>query len=398
MSESKTSSRLLSLDALRGYTIVAMIIVNTPGTWSAMYPPLQHASWHGLTPTDLIFPFFLFIVGVSIALSLGKKRDDASLRPSQHRKILVRVAKIFAVGLFLNLWPGFDFGEIRVAGVLQRIAIVFGITAILFLHLRWRALAGVTAGLCLGYWALLTLVPVPQDTVIRGALEGGQIQRAHGSIESVEIESINETMIVPNLEPATNLAAWVDRRFLPGAQYEQNWDPEGLLSTLPSIATALLGVLTGLALAKLGSVGRKSRALLIGGVALLTLGYLWSLVFPLNKNLWTSSYVLVSAGWALVLFGAAVWLVDGKGWRRGAYPGIVFGANAITAYVLAGVLTWPAFADWIAGRSSAEWVLSTLTEAGTSLKFASMAFSLLYAALIFLPVWWLYRRRIFIRL
>lgn len=390
-------TRLLSLDALRGATIAAMIVVNTPGTWSAIYPPLRHADWHGLTPTDLVFPFFLFIVGVSVALAYSKPEARVP-RSRQHRKILFRAAKIFAVGLFLNLWPEFEFGELRVAGVLQRIALVFAVVALLFLHLRWRALLGITVAILLGYWGLLTLVPVPRDAVIDAALVTGEVERAHGTRVPVVITPRGDTAIAPNLEPGTNLEAWVDRRLLPGRRYETTWDPEGWLSTLPSIATALLGVLTGIMLLHVPALRPRLGGLTGAGLVLLGAGLAWSVVFPLNKNLWTSSYVLVSAGWMLLLFALILWLVDGRGWRRAAFPAIVFGSNAITAYVLAGMLTVVFLRPWGGGRSVARVFMDALLRLGASAELASLLFALAYTTIIFLPVYFLYRRRIFVRL
>ncbi|MFP4541639.1 MAG: acyltransferase family protein [Opitutales bacterium] len=392
------SARLASLDALRGCTVLAMIIVNTPGTWSAMYAPLRHAPWHGLTPTDLIFPFFLFIVGVSVALAYGPERFAGKDTPKPHRKVLVRALKIFGVGLFLALWPTFAWGDLRFAGVLQRIALVFAGAALLHLHLRMRGLVVTTAGLLLASWALLTLVPVPRDAVNARALAEGVVERAWGTEVAVEVEARGDAFLAPNLEPGTNLGAWLDRHLLPGTRYETTWDPEGWLGTLNALATGLLGVLAGRALRRVSSRSRQTGLLAVSGLALLTAGYGWSLLLPLNKNLWTSSYVLVSVGWALLLWAPVLWLVDGRGWRRPAWPGIVLGANAITAYVLAGMLTVVAHATFIAGRSPAAWVLAGADALGLSAAFGSFLFSLLYAGVVFLPVWWLYRRRLFIRL
>jgi predicted acyltransferase len=395
---SEPGRRLLSLDALRGYTIAAMIVVNTPGSWEAMYPPLQHAAWHGLTPTDLIFPFFLFIVGVSVGLAYANQRVPGGAAPGLHRRILGRSAKIFAVGLFLNLWPDFAFGDLRVAGVLQRIALVFGISALLFLHLRTRTLAFVTGGALLGAWALLTLVPVPRDAVIEQAVESGTVERAWGTRVAVMVRVRDATTIAPNLESGTNLAAWLDRRLLPGRHYERTWDPEGLLSTLPALATSLLGVLTALFLRRFKGLRERLWGLGLAGLALLLAGSLWSLVLPLNKHLWTSSFVLVTAGWALLLLALATGLIDGLGRRRWAWPGLVFGSNAITAYVLAGMLTVVVYRPWVGGVSLAGAWMRTGAALGAPAELASLLFSLAYTAVCFLPVWLLYRKRIFLRL
>ena len=395
---SPSPSRLLALDALRGFTIAAMIIVNTPGSWSALYAPLAHASWHGLTPTDVIFPFFLFIVGVSIALAYTKHLKTGADRSALGRKILGRGLKIFAVGLFLNLWPSFDFAEIRVAGVLQRIAVVFVVVALLFLHCRRRVLTGITVALLLGYWALLAWVPVPKDATIESALATGQIERAWGSTETVDIRSTSANAIAANLEPGTNLAAWIDRRLLPGRLYENAWDPEGLLSTLPAIATALLGALTGIALLRFAGLRERLIVLGVGAVGCLLAGMIWAQVFPLNKNLWTSSFVLVTAGWAMLGLGLATAMIDGLGWKRWATPGLIFGANAITAYTLAGMLVVVITSNWFGGESLQGLAFAAAQSVGASAKLASLTCALLYAVVIFVPVWLLHRKRIFVRL
>lgn len=394
-----TSNRLLALDALRGFTIAAMIVVNTPGDWGAVYGPLLHASWHGFTPTDAIFPFFLFIVGVSIALAYSKRLAAGANRGELSRKILWRGAKIFAVGVFLNLWPDFALADIRVAGVLQRIAVVFVITALIFLVVkRRRTFTAITAVLLIGYWALLSYVPVPRDGVIEHALVSGQIERAHGSIENVTITATGANTIAPNLEPATNLAAWVDRLLLPGEFYERNWDPEGLLSTIPSIATALLGVMTGMTLIRFTELRDRLIVLFVGAAVCLTAGYAWGHFFPLNKNLWTSTFVLVNAGWAMLGLGLATVLIDRLNWKAWAWPGLVFGANAITAYTLAGMLGVVIWSPWFGGASLQGLTMQVVQTAGGSAKFASLLCALLYTAVIFLPVWLLHRKRIFIRL
>ncbi len=394
-----SSDRLLALDALRGFTIAAMIIVNTPGDWGAVYAPLLHAPWHGLTPTDIIFPFFLFIVGVSIALAYTKRLKAGADRAELSRRILWRGAKIFLVGLFLNLWPDFDFAGIRVAGVLQRIAVVFVVAALLFLVVkRRRTFTAITAALLLGYWALLTLAPVPRDATIDQALATGQIERAHGSLVSVAVTATSANTIAANLEPGTNLAAWVDRKLLPGAFYERTWDPEGLLSTVPSIATALLGVLTGMALIRFTTLRDRLTILFVGAAVGIIVGHLWGLVFPLNKNLWSSSFVLATAGWALLGLGLATALIDGLDWKAWAWPGVVFGANAITAYTLAGMLGVLIWSPWFGGTSLQDLTMNAAQSAGASAKLASLTCALLYTALVFLPVWLLHRKRIFIRL
>ncbi|MEH6512352.1 MAG: heparan-alpha-glucosaminide N-acetyltransferase domain-containing protein [Maribacter arcticus] len=257
--------RILSVDIFRGATILLMVLVNTPGTWSNVYGPFLHADWHGYTPTDLVFPFFLFIVGTSIAFSYKGRKVNAEV----YKKIGVRTLKLIALGVFLGAFiihfPFFkNFQDIRFPGVLQRIGVVFFFAAILFINLDWKKLIGVTAILLIGYWLLMTFVPV---------------------------EGIASTLDrAPN-----NLANWLDVQVFGSHNYKADYDPEGLLSTIPSIASALLGIFTGLILT---SKQEKKATILMGlGGSLLIIGHIWDIVFPINKALWTSSFVLVTAGW-----------------------------------------------------------------------------------------------------
>jgi predicted acyltransferase len=293
------NGRLVSLDAFRGATIAAMILVNNPGSWLSVYWPLEHAPWHGWTPTDLIFPFFLFMVGMALNFS----------RRSTFLGALRRAAIIFALGLFMAAYPFFDLTIVRIPGVLQRIAVCYLAAWVV------RRAAGVTgqaiaAGVLLAaYWLLMTRVPVP----------GG---------------------VAPNLEAETNLAAWLDRALLSGHLWRQTktWDPEGLLSTLPAIATTLLGSLAGAWTRSERSGNAKTAGLLAGGLLLTVLGLAWGLTFPINKGLWTSSFVLLTAGLAAYLFGLFYWLADVRGHRAWTRPLVVYGRNAIFVYVASGLL------------------------------------------------------------
>jgi predicted acyltransferase len=313
IAEPLSTNRLLSLDVFRGATIAAMILVNTPGTWSAVYPQLLHAEWNGVTFTDLVFPFFLFIVGVSIAFSLGKGRDEGAVTVLQI-KVIRRSAVLFAIGLlleifpFYNIWTGlwFDPATMRIMGVLQRITVCYLVAAVVFLHTPWRRQAVITAVLVLAYWALMTLVNVP----------------------GCEVTSISDKVC--------NLSAYIDRMVLTENHIwseSRVFDPEGLLSTLPAIATTLLGVLTGELLRSDRTETEKVRLLLLGGGVAAFAGLLWSFLFPFNKSLWTSSFALYTAGVACVLLGLFYWVIDTKGYRRWAAPFVVFGTNAIALFV-----------------------------------------------------------------
>ena len=369
LKESQTpTQRLLSLDVLRGITIAGMIVVNTPGSWSHIYAPLQHAEWNGLTPTDLVFPFFLFMVGISITLALGKRVAISMPLAGVVGKIVKRFLIIFALGIFLALFPDFDFATLRVAGVLTRIALVYLVCSLLFLQLSWRALAGLSALLLLAYWLVLVLLPVPG--------------------------------VGPaNLEPETNLAAWLDRLLVPGRLYQDTWDPEGLLSTVPAVVTGLSGVLTGYWLRTSRRAEEKIIGMMVAGVLACLLGYVWHQGFPVNKNLWTSSYVLVSSGMALLLLGTLYWTVDVRHYRRWTPFFVAFGRNAITAYVLHGVLIY-AFHIPLGGSGDSlqEMFFQGLIAQGIAPKLASLTWAVLYLLLCFVPIWVMYRRKVIIKI
>lgn len=361
------SPRLISLDALRGFTIAAMIMVNSPGSWSHIYAPLAHKAWNGITPTDLIFPFFIFVVGVSIALAYGKKLKEGKPAADVYRKIIIRSLKIFAVGVFLNLYPTFDFADVRIAGVLQRIAIVFMVCAVLFLTtgIKTQVIAG--ALILIAYWLLMTLIPAP----------------GYGQ---------------PMLEPGINLAARVDALLLPGRMWQQTWDPEGLFSTLPAIASGITGLLAGALHNSPKTIEKKISFLLIGGILSLLAGYLWSIHFPLNKNLWTSSYVLVSSGFAAITLAVFMYLIDKQGNLKVAKPFVIFGSNAITVYVLAWLADYLFSGINFGGSNFKDHFMISFTGLGFEPKLASMMYALFYTALMFIPAWMLFRKKIFIKL
>ncbi len=301
-------NRLLSLDVFRGMTVALMILVNNPGDWGHLYWPLEHAEWNGCTPTDLVFPFFLFIVGVSIAYSLsGVVANQDSLL-----KITKRSAKLFGLGFFLAMFPRFNLETVRIMGVLQRIAVVYLLCSVLFLYLSPKQLFLLMLGILLSYWALMTLVPVPN--------------------------------IGPaNLAPETNIGAWFDRLVL-GEKHlykaAKVWDPEGLASTLPAVATGLSGVLVGWFLKhKALTINIKLQRLAIYGAIALALGLAWHIAgFPINKKIWTSSYVLFTSGLATCLLAFFYWLIDLRGYQFWTKPFVVYGVNAITVFFLTGLI------------------------------------------------------------
>ena len=303
---SEKSERLLSLDIFRGLTIAAMILVNNPGSWTDIYAPLKHADWHGCTPTDWIFPFFLFIVGMAITLSLQKRKERGD--KDLFYPVVRRASILFLLGLFLNGFPFFDFGQIRIPGVLQRIGIVYFITACLFLKtsIKVQGITGIS--LLFIYWGLMTLIPVPG------------IGKA-------------------SLEPTTSLAAWLDNLVLGGHLWSKSkvWDPEGILSTMPAISTAILGIFLGHWLNTKKDSISKAAWIFVFGNFLLVSGLVWDSVFPINKNLWTSSYVLYTGGIAFHVFGLCYWISDIHGYSFWTKPFLVYGSNAITVFFLSGI-------------------------------------------------------------
>lgn len=302
------TGRILSLDVFRGLTIAGMILVNNSGNGSHVFAPLRHASWEGWTPTDLVFPSFVFIVGVAIPLALARRRDNGGADRTLVVKILWRSAAIFGLGVLLNWFPfQKSFANLRIPGVLQRIALCYLAAALISLRIRTRGQLAIVAGLLFGYWALMELVPVP----------------GHGA---------------GDLSRPGNLAAWVDRGLLPGHLYKPDYDPEGVLSTLPAIATALIGVITGNWLLRARPAGERAAGLLAAGFLLLVAGAIWNWGFPINKALWSSSFVIWSAGLSLLILGTCSWLLEVQEVSAWSRPFVIFGSNPIAAYVGSGLL------------------------------------------------------------
>ncbi len=305
--------RLIALDAFRGMTIAGMLLVNNPGTWSAIYPPLEHAPWHGWTPTDLIFPFFVFIVGVTTHLSLGARERQGAPPSAITRQILKRGALIVLLGLLLQAFPYLPLTritEVRIPGVLQRIGVCYLAAALLSRGRSTRAVGAIAAVLLLGYWALQTLVAPPG-------------------------------VATPTIDvPGETLSAWLDRTVFGSHLWQQSktWDPEGILSTLPAIGTCLLGVLTGRWLATGAPLADRLNGLFAGGALGMVAGLMWNWVFPINKNLWTSSYVLFTAGMACVAIATCAWLIEVRGRRAWAAPFVTYGLNPLTAFIGSGAM------------------------------------------------------------
>ena len=367
MDHDSTSTRLLSLDAFRGITIAAMILVNFAGDWGHIYAPLEHAAWNGLTPTDLIFPFFLFIVGVSIVFAYKKKIEAGVKISTLYHKLIFRSIKIFILGLFLALYPNFNFEEIRIAGVLQRIAIVFLVCSLLYLNSKWITQLITGLLILVGYWLAMTLIPTP----------------GYGKVM---------------LEPGTNLAAYIDSIFLPGRMWNGTWDPEGILSTFPAIVTGITGLLAGKLLTTKIEVERKVIWLFVAGFVSFIFGIIWGWAFPLNKNLWTSSYVLTTSGLAAITLATLIFLVDILKYSKAVKFGIIFGSNAIAIYVISDLLA-PIFYDLsIGGKSLNLHVTTLLNIFGFDPRFSSMFYAMVYVGINFIPAWLLHRKKIFIKL
>jgi len=369
------STRLYSLDVFRGATIAAMILVNNPGNDFA-YPPLNHARWNGWTPTDLIFPFFLFIVGVSLTLSFRARVERGESKRNLLLHSIRRSVIIFLIGLFLNGFPLFHLATWRVAGVLQRIALAYLAVAIITLYSGWRGIALWIAGLLIGYWVAMRFIPVPGL-----GLPGTDM---------------------PINDPDANLGWYIDKLYLPGAMYEKTRDPEGILSTFPAIATALLGVLTGEWLGKSFDAAKKVLGMLVFGVVGILAGQVWHLWFPINKKLWTSSFVLFTAGYALLALAVCYWVCDVK-MRRGKWtrPFVVFGTNAIAAYALADIVSSLLYNVHVPfGRrmiTLQEYLYRTIFGGIPSRPLGSLAYSVMFVFICWLLMYGMYRKRIFLK-
>jgi len=358
--------RIISVDIFRGLTIALMILVNTPGTWEYVYPPLRHAEWHGYTPTDLVFPFFLFIVGTSIVFAYRNKEPNLAT----YRKISIRTLKLLGLGLFLGAFtitfPFIkDFGEIRFPGVLQRIGVAFFFAAILFLNLNWKVILGICIAILLGYWIWLGFIP------LNG--EAPTFERA------------------PN-----NWANYIDLQVFGSHMYKEDYDPEGLLSSLPSIASSLLGIFTGMIL--ISKRAKKEMLLLALGVIMLLLGYIWDTAFPINKALWSSSFVLVTAGWANIFLALIYYLTDVKGIQFGSIFRYT-GANAITVYFLSSFVTKLFYSIQVEeGLSLHGWLYKNIyVHSFLSGEMSSLLYGLSVTGFYLLLALYMYRRKIFIK-
>jgi predicted acyltransferase len=372
-------TRLMALDLFRGATIAGMILVNNSGDEEVAYSPLRHANWNGWTPTDLVFPFFLFIVGVSLAFSFSSRLQRGGTRMQLFGHVIRRGLILFAIGVFLNGFPNrYHLDTWRFYGVLQRIAICYVISAILVLWTGKRGWIATIAGCLAGYWIVMRFVPVPGLGV--------------------------PTHDMPLLDPDRNLAAWLDRKLLMGHLYEGTRDPEGVLSTIPAVATSLIGVLTGEWLRSKRNANAKALGMALFGIIAVAAGEFFNTWFPINKKLWTSSFVLLTAGLALICLSICYWVLDVKSWRGGwTKPFVVFGMNPIAAYAFAEMISH--LLDHIrislvsgAPLSLQEIIYQRVFARMASPANASLIYSLTYVLICWLAMWVLYRRGIFLKI
>ncbi|MBD2598375.1 DUF1624 domain-containing protein [Nostoc spongiaeforme FACHB-130] len=375
---STPSTRLVSLDVFRGIAIASMILVNNPGNWDYVYPPLDHAKWHGCTPTDLVFPFFLFIVGVAMPFSFAKYTPENRPTATVYQRIFRRGLILFALGLFLALvsltldWlvKGItpDFSTLRIMGVLQRISLAYVLASLVVLNLSRRWLWILAAVILIGYWLAMQFIPVP------GFGAG-------------------------NLTPEGNFSGYIDRIILGKHIYRGgSFDPEGLFSTLPSVVTVFLGYFTGDWLRTQPIKSRTSVNLVIFGLIALVIGLLWGFLFPINKQLWTSSYVVFTAGWALLTLALCYELIEVRNLRNWGLPLEVMGLNAIFLFVASGILTRILLKTNIDSSTTYNWIYDNLFRPWAGTFNGSLAFAIVMVLLWWTILYGMYRRRWFFKI
>jgi predicted acyltransferase len=375
------AGRLVSVDVLRGLTIAFMILVNNNGNEATAYWPLKHSAWNGCTPTDLVFPTFLFLVGITTVFSTASRLAKGATKQSLFLHVLRRSIILYLLGLVVNSFPYFHMHTMRFYGVLPRIAICYLITASLYLICPgWRSKAAIAVAALAGYWILMRYVPVP-----------GYGIPGHD---------------VPLLDRDANLTAWLDRQIFSASHlYEHTRDPEGLLSTIPAVATTLLGLVTGIWLRTRRTLSAKVVGIAIAGLCGVLLGALWNFSFPINKKLWTSSYVLFAGGVSLLLLALCLLIVDlrkagsaAPADSRLVMPLLVFGTNAISAYVFSELLQSTLSVIHLSpGLNLQQTLYQSILHIASNPAFASLLYSLGFVGVCWLFVSALYRRRIFVR-
>ncbi|MBM4176945.1 MAG: DUF5009 domain-containing protein [Ignavibacteria bacterium] len=367
----QATKRLISLDVFRGITIVGMILVNNPGTWSDVYPALRHAAWHGWTPTDFIFPFFLFIVGVSMTLSFQKRMGKGDDRKKLFMHAFQRSYIIFGLGLFLHLFPYFNFTTVRLPGVLQRIAVVYLLASFIYLYSDFKWQVYISLALLLLYWAAMALIPVP----------------GYG---------------MNNLSTEGNLAAYIDNTLLHGHTWKATWDPEGILSTFPAVVTTMIGIFTGRWIQKEKSHFETVSGMFVAGSFLLVVGVIWDMWFPINKYIWTSSYVIFMGGMALLFLGVCFYLIEIKNIKWWTQPFLVYGMNAIASFFLSSLVAKLMGIIKFTGADGNEislkgYIFANIFSGISTPINSSLFFALSYILLWYLLMLILYKKKIFIK-
>jgi Uncharacterized conserved protein len=382
----KKNGRLLSLDAFRGMTVIGMIFVNNPGNGEKVYPALEHVKWNGCTPADMVFPFFLFIVGVSITMSLAGRKERGEPDGKLMRKIFKRSIIIFLLGIFLGGFPfvsiketgtnWIGFYNLKLPGILPRIAIIYFISSVIFLKANVKTIGVITAAILLLYWAVMIFIPVPG-------------------------------VGYPNLEPGTNMVAWADNFLLSGIlpKAATALGPEGMLSTFPAVASTLAGVLLGYWLRKNTDDSVKVVWIFVWGNICLIAGIIWNIGFPINKLLWTSSFVLYTTGIGLEIFGICYWLADVKGFKQWAKPFVPYGVNAFFVYFISVIFSRTIkqliFVQGINNerQNFKEYAYQTFVSPLFSSPYnASAAWAFLIVLFWFCVLWVLYKKNIFIKI
>jgi predicted acyltransferase len=370
--------RLLALDVFRGATVAGMLLVNNPGTWGAIFPPLEHAAWNGWTPTDLIFPFFLFIAGITTHLSLSGRRARGATESDIRRQIIRRGVMIVGFGLMVGVFPFYDLARwqhVRIPGVLQRIGVAYTLSALITMRGTLKQQVMVLVALLYGYWFAMTLIPVPG---------------ADGGIGANLLDA-----------PSRTLAAWTDRFLLDGHLWvsSKTWDPEGPLSTIPAIGTAMLGVFTGRCLAEKRPLEERLNGLFAVGAIGMMIGLMWHWSFPINKSLWTSSYVVFTAGMACVILATISWIIDVRRVTWWTPPLVIYGVNPIIAFVGSGMMARLIYTLWkvdFHGKQTAVQavVYQSVFAPWFEPRVASLAFAICFVLFWYGILWALWRRNI----
>jgi predicted acyltransferase len=364
----ESTGRLVSLDVFRGATIALMILVNTAGGFAGSYSPLLHADWNGWTPTDVVFPSFVWIVGLSLTLSLDKRLSAGARRSSLVPAVLRRALILYLLGVFLYLMPRFDLSTARLLGVLQRIAICYAAASLIYLYTGVRGQIVWMVALLGSYTLLMFYAPVPGFGAGRLDVDG-------------------------------NLAHYIDRIVLGAHNYAQTktWDPEGIVSTLPAIATALLGVAAARILRLRKTLAERTTWLFLIGNILIVSGLIFSPIMPINKKLWSTSFTLFMAGLDFVIFAALLWIVDGQKARRWAAPFVILGMNSIVVYMLSEIGETLMYTIRTGGLTIREWIYQRYYLSWLDPANASLLYSLCYVAFMIVVAYGMYRRKWFVR-